>query len=546
MSDKKYKVNPLTGELQEYIFEYNGILALRNFQTKLDGEHLILHHADDVNFSLLEALVSEVEINGVVYDNPTAAQEALTRLTFNQNRPTILPQEERALITNALQRGDYIGTARDLFNLINGKVDKVPGKMLSSNDFTNEHKQKLEGLDDYDINLDNSTTELILKKGEKVVNRISLMFLNDEGTKLFYNSETKSLELKNDQQEVLTSIPVSHFVNNIPTNVLVENGKIKLKAGQEVIDENTISYNDLSDKPNLNYAPENHSHSWDDIENKPNNLATTQNIEDAINNIQIGSRNLLLNSKFKADRFTSYVSGEVSNFKDDFLGNVIKEDRFDGGGELQYKLKSVPYNFNNKDLIFLVIAKNLSNGNFNFGRWPISFDALCVEGGIPKKNTKKKEIGNGWCIYWVKVNMPDIGNEDFALNSVTGSWLFYACGVFESTTLVNWSPAPEDIEEQIKSLTTSQVSKEINSNSVVDKSWYGQNFNVLASCQINLTPMENNYNISFRKCFAGSVVTFQADKQIIFTSDNQFNGGDGSTAVVSTANNKIYIDIRNI
>ena len=546
MSDKKYKVNPLTGELQEYIFEYNGILALRNFQTKLDGERLILHHADDVNFSLLEALVSEVEINGVVYDNPTAAQEALTRLTFNQNRPTILPQEERALITNALQRGDYIGTARDLFNLINGKVDKVPGKMLSSNDFTNEHKQKLEGLDDYDINLDNSTTELILKKGEKVVNRISLMFLNDEGTKLFYNSETKSLELKNDQQEVLTSIPVSHFVNNIPTNVLVENGKIKLKAGQEVIDENTISYNDLSDKPDLNYAPENHSHSWDDIENKPNNLATTQNIEDAINNIQIGSRNLLLNSKFKADRFTSYVSGEVSNFKDDFLGNVIKEDRFDGGGELQYKLKSVPYNFNNKDLIFLVIAKNLSNGNFNFGRWPISFDALCVEGGIPKKNTKKKEIGNGWCIYWVKVNMPDIGNEDFALNSVTGSWLFYACGVFESTTLVNWSPAPEDIEEQIKSLTTSQVSKEINSNSVVDKSWYGQNFNVLASCQIDLTPMENNHNISFRKCFAGSVVTFQADKQIIFTSDNQFNGGDGSTAVVSTANNKIYIDIRNI
>ena len=173
-----------------------------------------------------------------------------------------------------------------------------------------------------------------------------------------------------------------------------------------------------------------------------------------VDELNIGGRNLLLNSKFKADRFTSYVSGEVSNFKDDFLGNVIKEDRFDGGGELQYKLKSVPYNFNNKDLIFLVIAKNLSNGNFNFGRWPISFDALCVEGGIPKKNTKKKEIGNGWCIYWVKVNMPDIGNEDFALNSVTGSWLFYACGVFESTNLVNWSPAPEDIENKVADIQT--------------------------------------------------------------------------------------------
>ena len=173
-----------------------------------------------------------------------------------------------------------------------------------------------------------------------------------------------------------------------------------------------------------------------------------------VDELNIGGRNLLLNSKFKADRFTSYVSGEVSNFKDDFLGNVVKEDRLNGGGELQYKLKSVPYNFNNKDLIFLVIAKNLSNGNFNFGRWPISFDALCVEGGIPKKNTQKKEIGNGWCIYWVKVNMADIGNEDFVLNSVTGSWLFYACGVFESTTLVNWSPAPEDIENKVADIQT--------------------------------------------------------------------------------------------
>ena len=176
--------------------------------------------------------------------------------------------------------------------------------------------------------------------------------------------------------------------------------------------------------------------------------------EQKVNDLNIGSRNLVLNSKFKVEHFSPWVSGNISNFKDDFLGNVVKEDRFDGGGELQYKLKSIPYNFNNKDLIFLVIAKNLSNGNFNFGRWSKSFDVLCVEGGIPKKNTKKKEIGNGWCIYWVKVNMTDIGNEDFALNSVTGSWLFYACGVFESTTLVNWSPAPEDIENKVADIQT--------------------------------------------------------------------------------------------
>ena len=54
-------------------------------------------------------------------------------------------------------------------------------------------------------------------------------------------------------------------------------------------------------------------------------------------------------------------------------------------------------------------------------------------------------------------------------------------------------------------------------------------------------------SISFRKVFAGGNVTFNCSgKQIIYTSGNLFNGGDGSTATVSIWNNKCYIDIRNI
>lgn len=233
--EPQYKVNPLTGELQEYVFEYNGILALRNFTARVEDERLILHAADDVNFSILEALVSEVEINGVVYDNPTAAQEALTRLTFNQNRPVLLD--------------------KSLKDLILGAVQKVEGKGLSSNDFTNAYKQQLDTLEDYDIELDESTTELKFKKGNNVVRRIPLMFLDDEGTKLVYNRTSKTLELRDKRDNLLTSIPVSHFVSNIPTDIVVQNGKIKLMSGSEIIGENTISYNDLADKPELNYLP---------------------------------------------------------------------------------------------------------------------------------------------------------------------------------------------------------------------------------------------------------------------------------------------------
>ena len=53
--------------------------------------------------------------------------------------------------------------------------------------------------------------------------------------------------------------------------------------------------------------------------------------------------------------------------------------------------------------------------------------------------------------------------------------------------------------------------------------------------------------VSFRKVYAGGAVTFScAGKTIIYTGDNAFNGGDGSTAVVSIWNQKCYIDIRNI
>lgn len=151
MPTPRYKIRPDTGELQEYLFEYNGILALKNFVARVDGERLILHSGADMNFSILDALVSEVEIDGRVYDNAEAAQEALMRLTFNTNRPVLMTQRERELLQGALQRGTYVGTAADLKALIDEKVDKVPGKGLSTNDFTNELRTKLEGLRNVDI-----------------------------------------------------------------------------------------------------------------------------------------------------------------------------------------------------------------------------------------------------------------------------------------------------------------------------------------------------------------------------------------------------------
>ena len=92
------------------------------------------------------------------------------------------------------------------------------------------------------------------------------------------------------------------------------------------------------------------------------------------------------------------------------------------------------------------------------------------------------------------------------------------------------------------------TSGSITSNWTMGDAWYGRTVNVMANAVVNVSTMAENRNVVFRKCFAGGAVTFNTTgKQVVYTGDNAFNGGDGSTAVVSTAGgNKMYIDIRNV
>ena len=658
--EPKYKVNPLTGELQEYVFEYNGILALRNFTARVEDERLILHAADDVNFSILEALVSEVEINGVVYDNPTAAQEALTRLTFNQNRPVLLD--------------------KSLKDLILGAVQKVEGKGLSSNDFTNAYKQQLDALEDYDIELDESTTELKFKKGNNVVRRISLMFLDDEGTKLVYNRTSKTLELRDKRDNLLTSIPVSHFVSNIPTSIVVQNGKIKLMAGSEIIDENTISYNDLADKPELNYLPLNGGTVTGDINfngdfllfkdktkihvrdngsivfgNKSFNdlvigefkgiqlwgqgndrvvlagggvkdisdFATTQSVKSSIDEIQIGGRNFLretANFTLKDEHYflQPNYNGNAGFVNETFRGNkVIKLIHNWQGFQCKTDLENRPTIISfwakttkpNINIYYIVGVSSvtfpdgdtlISDGQWHrytiFGKNGIKLYNNGNQGFVEFNRTSgehieevlvssfKIEYGNkatDWspapedlkCTFFKgRINVNNLNDE---VNRETGVYSILNPGI---GTYILLSFRGEGSTSQLEIFkpnwhheTRLQVRNSIDdsrySGDFKDLGWYSdvyrpgiirydwdatkehQNNTVFVNTSgyIELNQLENLSSMSFRKVFSNGSVEFRCSgKQIIYTGDNQFNGEDGSTAVVSIYENKCYIDIRNI
>lgn len=568
--EPKYKVNPLTGELQEYVFEYNGILALRNFTARVEDERLILHAADDVNFSILEALVSEVEINGVVYDNPTAAQEALTRLTFNQNRPVLLD--------------------KTLKDLILGAVQKVEGKGLSSNDFTNAYKQQLDTLEDYDIELDESTTELKFKKGSNVIKRISLMFLDDEGTKLVYNKVNKSLELRDKRDNLLTSIPVNHFVSNIPTSIVVQNGQIKLMAGSEVIGENTISYNDLADKPELNFASTNHTHNFDDIQGKPNNLATTENVKTAVEGIQIGGRNYVLNSKPKLTS-VGYM-GQYWNLSEPVV--IGEQYTFSCYATIEKERILCVYFIDVSGQPRQYIIDKLVNGYNKFTVIPnYAWSGLCVfyevlgisptpTATIEKLKFEKGNKPTDWSpapedfdFFKGNIQLSDLNtfkNREtggFSVNT-GGGWGAYLNFKLDGSTSSleffkpNWYPSSRmGIRNSVDSSRFNddnggfrylawyddilRAGVECTQNSKLQREHQNQTIFVTVPCNIELNTIDDLSSVSFRKVFDNGIVSFSCTgKNIIYTSDNQFNGKKGSTAVVSRYGNDCYIDIRNV
>lgn len=70
---------------------------------------------------------------------------------------------------------------------------------------------------------------------------------------------------------------------------------------------------------------------------------------------------------------------------------------------------------------------------------------------------------------------------------------------------------------------------------------------VTVACSIDLSTIQNMGSVSFRKVFDGGNIIFTCEgKNITYTSDIDFDGKKGSTAVISIFENDCYIDIRNV
>ena len=114
-------------------------------------------------------------------------------------------------------------------DLINGLQTDLD-KQIAINANQDERIVNLEGIN-YTWSPTNRTLTLFDSNGTQL-SQVSLVSLDDEGTSLKYNDITLSLELYNEADELLTSIPVSSFVGSVGTQLHFNANQLQLKDSQ--------------------------------------------------------------------------------------------------------------------------------------------------------------------------------------------------------------------------------------------------------------------------------------------------------------------------
>ena len=401
---------------------------------------------------------------------------------------------------SAEQLRNHLTDSQAHSGLFDRKVDKVPGKILSTNDFTNELRTKLEGLRNVDISQ-------LLPKGGYTGTAQNLKDLIDNIMRILQSPDTELDELREivafikQNKRTLDTLGISNIA-----------GLQDALNGKAPTDHNHDDRYSRLGHTHSEYAQRTHRHHWDDIDGKPA-LATEGKIQEAIGKIQVGGRNLLLNSKNIITN-SSYLMARYS----------ISDRTIRGGEQMTVTLKgtlgtgkSAFSVHNSNGYVHLTTLENKGNGIYQS-----SFDWSMSGGGHTADNST---IDIYTPIYTVVVDS-------------TIEWIKLERG----NTPTDWSPAPEDllVSNNARAISSITLTHAHNNATIFLEGITG----------VDMTGLEDLDSVSFRKCFTTGHVNFTTTngKQIIYTGDsrNMQEGGEGSTAVVSVYGNKIYVDIRNV
>lgn len=128
-------------------------------------------------------------------------------------------------------KSDNLNIKNDILNLkakdviLQNKIDQ-----LEQNDILFD--TRIDILEDTQYIWNSTNRHIEVYRGGSLFSTVSLVSLDNEGTDLRYNSNTKSLELYNDDGELLDSIPIEDFVGNVATQLTLSSNTLSLKDSQ--------------------------------------------------------------------------------------------------------------------------------------------------------------------------------------------------------------------------------------------------------------------------------------------------------------------------
>lgn len=513
------------------------------------------------------------------------ANKGLSSNDFSNEHKNKLEGLQQVDISGLLKKGAYTGNASSLKADIDKKVDKVAGKGLSSNDYTNEEKRKNE---------------------ENALKRVANITVTGDVNKIititFADSTVMQAPFKDNDHIPLADVHMNSLNFNVNTGVLTG---VK-SDGNEITVSLEGRYSLIGHHHDERYAPithhhneyalRTHRHNWDDIDGKPNNLATTESVKSATEGIQIGGRNLLRNSnkKITNSNYNIAIYQLTEEPKEGELFTITIKGQLGAG-------KDVFAIYNSGDAVELTQLYNKGNSiHQNTFKWKKSLKGGTDDNKTVWVWTYDSSVTVESTIEWIKLERGNVNRVDwspapedldFYKNTInetdlystfkrrdTGSYSVDNGGGFgtllnfnseNSTSSIefykrNWYPATRlgvrnsvdnnrfnDDGGYFRDLAwyedIHRVGIAVSTNYTVPPEHQNNTIFVENSLNIELNRLQNMGSISFIKTFDTGAVTFTcAGKNIIYPFDNTFNGKKGSTAVVSIYNNDCYIRISNV
>lgn len=141
-------------------------LLISNLTTRLNA----LADSDDTTLDQLSEIVAYIKNNKDLIDGVTTSKVNVSDIIDD------LTSNSGDKVLSAKQGTVLNGLITDLTEIVGNKVDKVPGKVLSTNDFTNEDKNKLNGIaSDAEVNVQADWNETNTESDAYIKNKPELL-----------------------------------------------------------------------------------------------------------------------------------------------------------------------------------------------------------------------------------------------------------------------------------------------------------------------------------------------------------------------------------